>query len=153
MVGVRNVEEGSVYVSVSKSEPDVMINGKRRFGISSKLSFQCEPSGEFVLELMKGSNTLGTASISLDQILADPASNLTLEKWVDLVPTSKAEESESKPLGLRVAISLTIPTAAPYPLSNEEEVDVNEETALISVGCGNRPRTGGCFGKKQHLLG
>ncbi|KAL3844933.1 hypothetical protein ACJIZ3_002336 [Penstemon smallii] len=127
-VGVRNLPEdhkGSLYVSFSKAQPDEIFSAKRSLTICSEsgekqvASFQCEPNGHLVFELIsllpttKASKTMGTTSMPLEDFLS-PESNLTVEKWLELVPSSNI--MGSKPIGLRVAISVTIPTPAPYVL-------------------------------------
>ncbi|KAK4477409.1 hypothetical protein RD792_016630 [Penstemon davidsonii] len=131
-VGVRNLPEehkGSVLVYFSKTQPDQIFDVKRSLTIFSETgeknvaSFQCEPTGHLLFELtsslpsslprVKSSKTLGTTSLSLDDFLS-PESILTVEKWLDLVPSSNV--TNSKPISLRVAISVTIPTPAPYVL-------------------------------------
>ncbi|XP_042027842.1 glycine-rich domain-containing protein 1-like [Salvia splendens] len=130
-VSVRNLPEGhngSLCVSFSKSQPDMIFNAKRTLKILSEYGekqvacFQCEPTGNLLFELMsspsvspliKKVKNIGTTFISLEDFLS-PDSNLTVEKWLDLVPSSHI--TESKPIGLRVAISVTIPTPAPHKL-------------------------------------
>ncbi|KAG8384191.1 hypothetical protein BUALT_Bualt04G0092400 [Buddleja alternifolia] len=131
-VGVRNLPEGhkgTLVVSFSKTQPDTIFNTKRSLTILSETgekqvaAFQCQPTGNLLFELVsfspssfplpKSSKTMGTTSISLEDFLS-PDSNLTMEKWVDLVPSSNI--IEPKPIGLRVAVSVTLPTTAPYVL-------------------------------------
>lgn len=130
-VGVRNLPEGhkgSLYVSFSKSQPDKIFNAKRNLSIFSETgekqvaSFQCQPTGHLLFELMsstsglpltKSSKKMGSTSMNLEDFLSGD-SNLTEEKWLDLLPSSNI--TESKPIGLRVAISVTPPTPAPYTL-------------------------------------
>lgn len=128
-VSVRNLPEGhsgSLFVSFSKSQPDMIFNAKRTLKIFSEsgekqvATFQCQPTGHLLFELVstfpsslplaKSSKTMATTSVSLQ----DLDSNLTVEKWLDLVPSSNI--TESKPIGLRVAISVTVPAPAPYTL-------------------------------------
>ncbi|XP_057784320.1 glycine-rich domain-containing protein 1-like [Salvia miltiorrhiza] len=123
-VGVRNLPEGhngSLFVSFSKSQPDKMFNAKRTLkvvqgsGEKQVATFQCQPTGSMLFELMSSpSVSMGTTSISLEDFLL-PDSDLTVEKWLDLIPSSNT--TASKPIGLRVAISVTIPTPAPYTLN------------------------------------
>ncbi|GER30738.1 hypothetical protein STAS_06697, partial [Striga asiatica] len=130
-VGVKNLPEGhkgSLIVSFSKTQPDMIFNATRSLTIFSESRekqvayFQCQASGRLLFELesisslslplAKSLKTLGTTSISLEDFLSEE-SDLAVEKWLDLVPTSN---KETKPIGLRVAISVTIPTPAPYLL-------------------------------------
>ncbi|CAH9086841.1 unnamed protein product [Cuscuta epithymum] len=130
-VGLRNVPEehkGRLFVSFSKEQPDPIFSAKRRLNIFSESAekqvacFQCQASGNFLFELKSQSSsnlplskpqvkTMGFASLSLEELLS-PTSNLSVEKWLELVPNSKMP----MPIFLRVAISVTIPTKAPYVL-------------------------------------
>ncbi|XP_021275382.1 glycine-rich domain-containing protein 1-like [Herrania umbratica] len=131
-VGVKNLpdeKKGNLFVLFSKSQPDVFFNAKQKLSILSKsgqkqvASFQCEPNGELLFELASHSasnlpgtktcKTLGTASLSLREFLV-PVSKLAVEKWLDLMPSSG--NGSSKPIGLRVAVSFTVPTIAPHIL-------------------------------------
>lgn len=131
-VDVRNLPEGhkgSLLVFFSKTQPDAIVNAKRSLTILTEsgdqqvASFNCEPTGHLIFELMscipsslpvlKSYKTMGSCSIHLEHLLA-PDSCLMVEKWVELVPSSNM--IESKPIGLRVAISVTSPTPAPYVL-------------------------------------
>ncbi|KAL8476774.1 hypothetical protein ACS0TY_029176 [Phlomoides rotata] len=131
-VGVRNLPEGhsgSLFVSFSKSQPDMIFNAKRTLKIFSEsgekqvASFQCQPTGQLLFELVsslpsslplaKSSKTIATTSVSL-QDFTSLDSNLTVEKWLDLVPSSNI--TDLNPIGLRVAISVTVPAPAPYTL-------------------------------------
>ncbi|KAF4353413.1 hypothetical protein F8388_005015 [Cannabis sativa] len=127
-VEVNNLPEGhkgSLFVTFSKTQPDILFDAKRKLTILSEskvkqvASFQCEPNGELIFELMsrspsnlpitKSLKTLGTTSLSL-QDLCVSASDLSVEKWLDLVPSSG--NVSSKPIRLRVAVSFTAPAAA-----------------------------------------
>ncbi|KAL1545207.1 glycine-rich domain-containing protein 1-like [Salvia divinorum] len=122
-VGVRNLPEGydgSLFVSLSKSGTDKIFNGHRTFKIVAESSekqvatFQCQPTGNLHCELMSSpSVSMGTTSVSLEDFLS-PDSDLTVEKWFDLVSSNT---TEFKPIGLRLAISVTTPTPAPYTLN------------------------------------
>uniref|UniRef100_A0A5B7BIP7 Glycine-rich domain-containing protein 1 n=1 Tax=Davidia involucrata TaxID=16924 RepID=A0A5B7BIP7_DAVIN len=131
-VGVRNLPEGhkgSLFVSFSKTQPDTIFNAKRRLSILSESGekqvalFNCQPTGHLLFELVSHSTsnlpilkpvkTIGSTSISLEDFLA-PVSNLYVEKWLELVPSSGTVGSN--PISLRVAISFTIPTPAPHVL-------------------------------------
>ncbi|KZV58438.1 hypothetical protein F511_22122 [Dorcoceras hygrometricum] len=131
-VNVRNLPEehkGSLSVSFCKTQPDVIFNVKRSLTIFSEsgekqvATFHCEPTGHLIFELMscsppslplpKSSKSLGLTSVSLEDFLS-PDSSLIVEKWLELVPNSNT--METKRIGLRVAISVTIPTPLPYSL-------------------------------------
>ncbi|KAL0308210.1 UNVERIFIED_CONTAM: Glycine-rich domain-containing protein 1 [Sesamum angustifolium] len=124
-VSVRNLPEGhkgSLFVSFSKTQPDEIFNAKRRLTIFSEsgekkvATFQCQPTGSLLFELVSfspsslpvpvPSKTIGTTTISLEDFMS-PDSDLIVEKWLDLVPRSNI--MASNPIGLRVAISVTIP--------------------------------------------
>lgn len=125
-VGVRNLPDGhkgSLFVSFSKKQPDVFFDAKRKLTILSEskekqvASFRCEPNGELAFELIshsssniplsRTSKTLGTGSLLLEDLIVPP-SKLSLEKWLDLVPCSG--NGSSKSIGLRVAVSVTVPS-------------------------------------------
>ncbi|KAK6151071.1 hypothetical protein DH2020_016003 [Rehmannia glutinosa] len=148
-VDVRNLPEGhkgSLLVSFSKTQPDSIFNAKRSLTIFSECgekqvaSFQCQPTGHLLFELvsflpsslplMKSSKTMGTTSISLEDFLA-PESNLTVEKWLDLVPSSNI--TETKLIGLRVAISVTKPTLAPYVLHMISSQPLSKSSCLFPL--------------------
>ncbi|KAF3682726.1 putative transcription factor bHLH93-like [Capsicum annuum] len=129
-VDIRNLPEGhkgSVFVSFSKTQPDRIFNAKRQLTISSITGekqvayFHCEPNGHLLFDLMSSSSSglpipnsvksMGSAKVSLEDLVS-PNSKLTVEKWLEVVPSSKMETV--KPICLRVAVSVTTPTAAPY---------------------------------------
>ncbi|KAK3012596.1 hypothetical protein RJ639_009596, partial [Escallonia herrerae] len=131
-VELKNLPEGHkgyVYVLFSKTQPDKIFNAKRRLDILSEsgekqvASFHCQPSGRLLFTLVsrpasnlripRRARILGSTSISLEEFLA-PVSNLSLEKWLELVPGST--NVNSKPISIRVAISFTVPVPAPYVL-------------------------------------
>ncbi|GLU13370.1 hypothetical protein SLE2022_300080 [Rubroshorea leprosula] len=132
VIGVKNIAEelkGSLFVLFRKTQPDAFFNGNRKVTILSEsrekqvVAFQCEPTGKLLFELVslspsnllvtRASKTLGTASLSLSEFL-DPVSKLAGEKWLELTPVSGS--TCPKPMNLRVAVSFTIPTPAPYVL-------------------------------------
>ncbi|KAK9285971.1 hypothetical protein L1049_025173 [Liquidambar formosana] len=132
IVGIRNLPEahkGSLFVSFSKRQPDTFFNAKRRLSILSESGdkqvafFQCEPAGELLFELIshspsnlplsKPSKPMGSTTFSLQEFL-DPVTKLSVEKWLELVPSSG--NSSSKPISLRIAVSFTVPAVAPYVL-------------------------------------
>ena len=121
--------KGSLFVSFSKTQPDTFFNAKRRMTIFSEsgekqvASFQCEPTGELLFQLISHSPSnlpnlpiswtskkMGSTSLSLQEFL-NPMSRLSLEKWFELVPSSG--NVSSKPMCLRIAISFTVPSVAP----------------------------------------
>ncbi|KAF5181520.1 Glycine-rich domain-containing protein [Thalictrum thalictroides] len=132
IVGVRNLPEGhkgSLSVFFSKKKPDAFFDERRRLSILSEskekqvASFQCEPTGELFFELVsqmpstlrlsRPDKILGTTSITLQNML-DPVSKLSIEKWLELVPSSG--NLDSKPICLRIAVSVTTPAPAPHVL-------------------------------------
>lgn len=129
-VDVKNLPEshkGGLFVSFRKRQPDTIFSAKRSLTILSVSGekqvacFQCQPTGHLFFELMcysacnlplsKSSKCMGSGSVSLEELLS-PLSNLTMEKWLELVPSSNSENS--KPIYLRVAMSVTVPTDAPH---------------------------------------
>ncbi|XP_049375148.1 glycine-rich domain-containing protein 2-like isoform X1 [Solanum verrucosum] len=130
LVDIRNLPEGhkgSFFVSFSKTQPDRIFNAKRKLTILSVTGekqvayFQCEPNGHLLFDLMscsssglpipKSVKSVGSVKVSLEDLVC-PTSKLTMEKWLEVVPSSKMETL--KPICLRVAISVTTPTSAPY---------------------------------------
>ncbi|KAG5621273.1 hypothetical protein H5410_006491 [Solanum commersonii] len=130
LVDISNLPEGhkgSFFVSFSKTQPDRIFNAKRKLTILSVTGekqvayFQCEPNGHLLFDLMscsssglpipKSVKSVGSVKVSLEDLVC-PTSKLTMEKWLEVVPSSKMETV--KPICLRVAISVTTPTAAPY---------------------------------------
>ncbi|CAN4083108.1 unnamed protein product [Withania somnifera] len=130
IIGIRNLPEGhkrGFFVSFSKSQPDRFFNAKNRITIFSESGekqvayFQCEPCGHLLLELMSQAShdlpisdsveVIGSTALSLEDLTC-PASQLTMEKWLEVVPSTKVEALE--PICIRVAISVTTPSAAPY---------------------------------------
>ncbi|CAN4079865.1 unnamed protein product [Withania somnifera] len=130
IIGMRNLPEvhkGGFFVSFSKSQPDRIFNAKKKLTIFSESGekqvayFQCEPCGHLLLELMSQSSrhlpisdsvkVVGSTALCL-QDLTCPASHLTMEKWLEVVPSTKIEALE--PICIRVAVSVTTPSGAPY---------------------------------------
>lgn len=119
--------KGSLFVTFSKTQPDVFFKTGKRINISSESEqkavsvVQCEPAGELVFELMSYSPSilsmsktpilLGTSSITLDDLL-NPVSKLQVEKWFELTPNSAGPGS--KPISIRIALSSTTPIPSPY---------------------------------------
>ncbi|WRX29981.1 Glycine-rich domain-containing protein-like - like 3 [Theobroma cacao] len=144
IVGVRDLphgHKGSLFVTISKKQPDIIFNCKRSLSILSETRekqvtvFQCEPRGDLVFELMtpsalaitRAAKKLGTTSISLKD-LVNPVSQLSMEKWFDLVSNSVL--AYSKPTSLRIAFSFTPPIPATYVLHS-----VQTQTRSISNIC------------------
>ncbi|KAK7372922.1 hypothetical protein VNO80_06312 [Phaseolus coccineus] len=130
IVDVRNLpsgHKGKLLVSFNKKQEDVLFNTKKQLSISSKSQgkqvavFQCESNGELLLELisrpsfnfrgLKLAKGLGKTSINLED-LQNVASKLPIEKWLDLTCTG----NWSKPISIRIGLSLTPPVSAPYKL-------------------------------------
>ena len=148
-VGVKNFSEGQergLFVLFSKSQPDAFFEAKRRLSILSQsrekqvASFQCEPTGELHFELLSQSSsnlsirrstkTLGSASLSMKDYL-DPVSQLYVEKWLELVPSSGT--MTSKPIFLRVAISFTVPVPAPYTLEMAQSHPFSKNACFFNL--------------------
>ncbi|XP_022765938.1 glycine-rich domain-containing protein 1-like [Durio zibethinus] len=132
IVGVKDLphgHKGSLFVTISKKKRETFLNMKRSLSILSDTRekqvavFQCVPRGHLVLELMSSTPSrpaitrpvrkLGTASITLKD-LVNSDSQLSSEKWFDLL--SNSVPADSKPVSLRIAFSFTPPIPAPYML-------------------------------------
>ncbi|CAM8906430.1 unnamed protein product [Rhodiola kirilowii] len=126
--------KGIPYVVFRKNQPDAFFSVKRKISISSLAedkevaTFQCEPNGEIHFELVHNKHShlplssqckklLGSASLSVSEFLSK-GSALSVEKWFELVPSSASDSMKLnlKPVGLRIALSFTLPTSAPYVL-------------------------------------
>ncbi|KAK1433189.1 hypothetical protein QVD17_10096 [Tagetes erecta] len=122
-VEIKNLPEGhkgNVNVLFSKAQPDGIFNVKRKLPIQSESGqkqvaiFQCQPSGYLLFELVSQSTkakTIGSCYISMEEFFGQ-IYKLSVEKWLDLVPTSGTVSSE--PTSLRVAVSCTLPIPAPH---------------------------------------
>lgn len=130
IVDVRNLpsgHKGKLLVSFNKKQEDLLFNTKKQLSISSKSQgkqvavFQCESNGELLLELisrpsfnfrgLKLDKVLGKTSINLED-LQNVASKLPIEKWLDLT----CAVNWSKPISIRIGLSLTPPVTAPHNL-------------------------------------
>ncbi|EXC03907.1 hypothetical protein L484_016112 [Morus notabilis] len=175
-VEVRNLPEehkGNLFVSFSKTQPDVLFDAPRRLTILSEskekqvASFECEPTGELLFELVshspstspltRASKTLGTTALSLQDLLV-PVPNLSVEKWLDLVPSS--ENVNLKPIRLRVAISCTIPVPRQrvlHMVRAKNRMDVIDETGakLIHLRLRNseKAKARESHGLKKEVIG
>ncbi|XP_074295152.1 glycine-rich domain-containing protein 1-like [Silene latifolia] len=130
-VDIKNLPDErkeNLLVAISKNQPDTLFKTKRWLGISSASKdklfayFECEPAGEFLLELMSYSPTfdelepkrslklLGSCSLSLEDMLAS-GSQLWTNKWLSLDLVSGIENS--KPVLLHVSMSFSPPMRAP----------------------------------------
>ncbi|EEF35141.1 DNA binding protein, putative [Ricinus communis] len=149
IVGIKNLPEGlkgSLFVTFSKKQPDVFFNVKRKLTILSEsgekqvASFQCEPKGELLFELVtcspsnllltKAFKTMGTSSLSLHDFL-NPVSKLSVEKWVELLPSSG--NLSSKPIRLRIAVSSTAPVQAPHVLHMVHSRSLLKNSCLFPI--------------------
>ncbi|KAL2317584.1 hypothetical protein Fmac_031460 [Flemingia macrophylla] len=130
IVDVRNLpsgHKGKLVVSFNRKEEDIVFNGKKQLSISSVSQgkqvavFHCESNGELVLKLIsrpshnfkmvRPAKVLGKTSINLED-LQSVASKLPMEKWLDLT----SAVNWSKPISIRIGLSLTPPVSAPYLL-------------------------------------
>lgn len=138
-VEIKNLPEThkkKVGICYSKAQPDGIFDVKRKLNILSEsgkkqvATFRCQPTGYLFCELVSDSpsslplsksvKTLGHCLISLEDLVL----NTSVEKWLDLVPSSGTNSCE--PIQLRVAASCTVPIPAPNviqiadtsPLSN-----------------------------------
>ncbi|KAJ9177456.1 hypothetical protein P3X46_012674 [Hevea brasiliensis] len=146
-VSVKNLPEGHkgcLFVRFSKKQPDVFFNAKQKLTILSEseekqvASFQCEPKGELIFELISHSpsnllvknafKTMGTASLSL-QDFVNPISKLSIEKRVELLPSSG--NLSSKPICLQIAVSFTVPIQAPYVLHMVHSQSLSKSSCLF----------------------
>ncbi|KAL0897900.1 hypothetical protein Bca101_081861 [Brassica carinata] len=134
IIEVKNIPEGhkgKLSVVFSKTQPDSLFDAERRLTILSEAGqkqvalFQCEPTGEFCFQLVSTSpskipvsrepKTLGFASLSLKEFFSPVITQLSVEKWLELIP-SKGSKTDPKPISLRVAVSFTPPTFCPSVL-------------------------------------
>ncbi|KAG9129769.1 hypothetical protein Leryth_015467 [Lithospermum erythrorhizon] len=119
---VINEHKGSLYVTFSKTTPDAIFSDKRKLSILSESGekqvacFHCQPSGNMLFELISHSpfitQSLGSCTISLEDLISEPG--LMVEKWLEMIPFTN--NTSTKPISLRVAISVTPPTPAPFVL-------------------------------------
>ncbi|XP_076927584.1 glycine-rich domain-containing protein 1-like [Bidens hawaiensis] len=122
-VEIKNLPEnhkGKVNTLFSKEQPDGIFNVKRKLNIESESGqkqvavFQCQPTGYLVFELVSQATkvkTIGSCYISMEEFFG-PIHKLSVEKWLDLAPSSDTVTSE--PIRLRVAVSCTVPIPAPH---------------------------------------
>ncbi|KAL8117873.1 hypothetical protein AgCh_015675 [Apium graveolens] len=126
-VEIKNLPEGlkgGVYVSFSKTQPDVIFNTKRKLNIYSEYGekqvalFNCQPTGRLLFEVFAHSKSnlpkskpkaLGSTSISLEDYLV-PVSSLSVEKWFEVGPLPGLVSSD--PICIRAAVSFSIPSPA-----------------------------------------
>lgn len=130
-VEIKNLPETHkkrVGVVFSKAQPDRIFDVKRKLNIQSETgkkqvaTFKCQPTGYLFFELVSESvKTLGHCFISLEDFFV---SNLSVEKWLDLVPSSSTVGSD--PIRLRVAASCTVPVPAPLVLQITRTQVANE---------------------------
>ncbi|KAF7817067.1 glycine-rich domain-containing protein 1 [Senna tora] len=133
IVDVRDLPSGhksKLVVSFKKKEQDTFFNAQKLLRISSESEkkqvavFQCEATGELVIELIscprfnfpiaRRGKVLGKTSVNLES-LQNVASKLPIEKWFDLTPRNRV--NHVKPISMRIGLSMTPPTPAPYELS------------------------------------
>ncbi|KAH0929645.1 hypothetical protein HID58_015372 [Brassica napus] len=134
IIEVRNIPDGhkgKLSVVFSKTQPDSLFDAERRLTILSEAGekqvafFQCEPTGELRFQLVSTSpskipvsrepKSLGFASLSLEEFFSPAITQLSVEKWLELIP-SKGSRTDPKPISLRVAVSFTPPTRCPSVL-------------------------------------
>ncbi|XP_071710273.1 glycine-rich domain-containing protein 1-like [Rutidosis leptorrhynchoides] len=133
-VEIKNLPEmhkGKVSVMFRKSKPDGILNVKRKLTIQSECDqkqvamFQCQPIGYLFFELVSQSDSNFSPSTTTDEILGSCCismeedffgsvtnPNLSVEKWLDVVPSSGTVTSE--PIRLRVSASCTLPIPVPH---------------------------------------
>ncbi|KAL2904120.1 Glycine-rich domain-containing protein 2 [Bienertia sinuspersici] len=129
-IEIKNLPEdhkGNLCVSFSKKQPDMLFSPKRTMTILSESGekqvafFQCEPTGEFLFEVMQHSPSnmslpesfklIGSCSLSFQERLAS-GSPYSANKWLPVVPMPGILVSE--PILLHVSLSCTPPTPAPH---------------------------------------
>lgn len=136
-----------VCVVFSKAQPDGIFDVKRKLNIQSKFgkkqvaTFQCKPTGNLFFELVSNTPShilssesvkiLGCGYISLEELV----SNLSVEKWLDLVPNSSPISSE--PIRLKVAASCTMPVKAPNVLKIAHTSPFSKSLTQITDENGN----------------
>ncbi|KAL0461918.1 UNVERIFIED_CONTAM: Glycine-rich domain-containing protein 2 [Sesamum latifolium] len=126
VVGVRNLPEGhngSLLVSLSKTQPDAVFNAKRSLKILSE-------SGEKQITSTKLIQNYGY-HFNISGRFLSSQSSLKVEKWLELLPNSNI--IESKPIGLLVAISVTIPTKVPYVLHTIRSQPFSKTSCLFPL--------------------
>jgi hypothetical protein len=147
IVGVKDLPVGSknnLFISFGKKQPDLILNTRKRMSVSSESGerqvavFQCEPTGELVFDLMTSLSfnlpiarqveVLGSTSISLSSLL-NP--KLSVENWFELMPTSGVTDSE--PISLRIALSLTAPIPAPYVVQMVQMCPISKSSCFIPL--------------------
>ncbi|KAL2938938.1 Glycine-rich domain-containing protein 2 [Bienertia sinuspersici] len=118
--------KGNLCVSFSKKQPDMLFTSKKTLTILSEsrekqvACFQCEPTGEFLFELMchypsnvpspKLFKPFGSCSLSFQECLSS-GSQFYVNKWLTVIPITGTLASE--PILLHVSLSFTPPTPAP----------------------------------------
>ncbi|XP_074308935.1 glycine-rich domain-containing protein 1-like [Silene latifolia] len=146
-VKIKNLPEGhkgNLVVRLSKKQPDKLFNGMRSVSISSEsgekevASFQCEPTGEFLFELMSndpGSHKLkllASYSLSLQELTAS-GSQLSADMWLSPEPVSNNITS-SGPILLQASISFTPPIPAPqvFRLARPQSFPKGEDAKILT---------------------
>ncbi|KAK9749676.1 hypothetical protein RND81_02G142900 [Saponaria officinalis] len=147
---LREEHRGNVIVYFSKKQADRLLNTKRSLAISSKssekrvASFQCEPTGEFLFELVSNSaasneptpqksmKLLGSCSLSLEELTTN-GSQLSADTWLSVQPVSGNLSSE--PILLRARISFTPPSPAPrvFHLARSQRLSNAENAKLHTL--------------------
>ncbi|KAM0953049.1 putative Glycine-rich domain-containing protein [Dioscorea sansibarensis] len=147
IVGIRNLpsaKKGNLFVNFSKKQPDMFLDGVCNVTIFSETGqkqvagFQCEPTGHLVLALVSDSTsnlgrcakTIGTVSISLDKLFGGD-SKLFVDDWFEL--RSHSGHTDTKPIGIHVAASFTVPTPAPHVLYKAKSNFLSANTCFFPL--------------------
>ncbi|KAH7656517.1 Glycine-rich domain-containing protein-like protein [Dioscorea alata] len=147
IVGIRNLpstEKGNLFVTFSKKQPDMFLDGVSNLTIFSETDqkqvagFQCEATGHLVLALVSDSTsnlarsakTIGTVSISLEKLL-DSDSKLFVDDWFEL--RSHSGHNDTKPIGIHVAASFTVPIPAPHVLHKAKSNFLSTNTCFFPL--------------------
>ncbi|XP_074275365.1 glycine-rich domain-containing protein 1-like [Silene latifolia] len=154
-VEIRNLPEvynDNLVVSFSKKQTDKLFDIKRSLSIFSESGekqvayFQCEPTGEFLIELesqspsdelkSNSSKVFGSCCLSLQELVSSP-SQLSADKWLSVDLVSDLDISE--PVLLHVAVSFTPPTPAPQVF----HLDSTQHAlpSILNTGNVNRTKT------------
>ncbi|XP_074308930.1 glycine-rich domain-containing protein 2-like [Silene latifolia] len=146
-VKVKNLPEGhkgNLVVRFSKKQTDKLFKGKRSLSISSESGekevayFQCEPTGEFLFELMSNApgsdklNQLASYSLSLQELVAS-GSQLSADVWFSPEPVS-GDLTSSEPILLQASISFTPPISAPqvFRLARSQSFPKGEDANILT---------------------
>ncbi|RYR02520.1 hypothetical protein Ahy_B06g081316 [Arachis hypogaea] len=95
-----------------------------------ELHFELMSHSSSSIAIRRSAKTLGSTSFPMKDYL-DPVSQLSVEKWLELVPCSST--ISSKPIMLRVAISFTVPVSAPYVLEMTQSSPFSKNACFFNL--------------------